>query len=228
MCGLVEPVLFGVHLKRILPMLLYRNPRLLAVVALLVSSFIGTVVQAQPSQGYITLSPPRPSDTPAKVEVLEFFSYACGHCARMESLLEVWARTAPPDVVLKRVPVAFNGHMKPMQQLYYTLLALGRSDLHVKVFDAIHAKGLRLFDKKAMATWAASQGVDRAKFDLTFDSFSVQLDVQRANGLAEVYHLDGTPSFVIGGKFVTSPAIAGNSYESAIKKIDTLIPMSRT
>lgn len=206
----------------------YRISRLLAAAALLVSSFLGVASQAQPPQGYITVSSPRPSDTPAKVEVLEFFSYSCGHCARMESLLEVWAKNTPPDVVLKRVPVAFSGHMKAMQQLYYTLLAMGRTDLHVKVFDAIHARGQRLFDKNAMATWAVSQGVDRTKFDLTFNSFSVQLDVQRANQLAEAFHLEGTPSFVVGGKFVTSPALAGNSYEGAIKEIDTLIPMSRT
>ncbi|MBB1241798.1 thiol:disulfide interchange protein DsbA/DsbL, partial [Klebsiella pneumoniae] len=111
-----------------------------------------------------------PSDTPGKIEVLEFFAYTCPHCAAMEPMVEDWAKTKPEDVVLKQVPIAFNAGMKPLQQLYYTLLALDRPDLHAKVFTAIHGEHKRLIDKKAMGEWAASQGVDRAKFDSVFDS----------------------------------------------------------
>ena len=58
--------------------------------------------------------------------MLEFFAYTCPHCAAMEPLVEDWAKTAPPDVVLKQVPIAFNAGMKPLQQLYFTLIALER------------------------------------------------------------------------------------------------------
>ena len=145
----------------------------------------------------------------------------------MEPLVEDWAKTAPPDVVLKQVPIAFNAGMKPLQQLYFTLIALERPDLHAKVFTAIHGEHKRLIDKKAMGEWAAAQGVDRAKFDSVFDSFSVQTQVQRANQLADAYRIDGTPSFAVGGKFMTSPVMAGNSYEGALKEVTRLIPMAR-
>ena len=62
---------------------------------------------------------------PGKIEVLEFFAYTCPHCAAMEPLVEDWAKTAPPDVVLKQVPIAFNAGMKPLQQ-HFTLIALER------------------------------------------------------------------------------------------------------
>src|SRR5690606_215343 len=100
-------------------------------------------------------------------------------------------------------PIAFNASMKPLQQLYYTLQALNRADLHPKVFAAMHVERKRLFDKKAMGDWAAEQGVDRAKFDAVFDSFSVQTQVQRADQLAEAYHIDGTPAFGVGGRYLT-------------------------
>ena len=119
-------------------------------------------------------------------------------------------------MVLKQVPIAFNAGMKPLQ-LYFTLIALERPDLHAKVFTAIHGEHKRLIDKKAMGEWAAAQGVDRAKFDSVFDSFSVQTQVQRANQLADAYRIEGTPSFAVGGKFMTSPVMAGNSYEGALK-----------
>ncbi len=162
-----------------------------------------------------------------KIEVVEVFGYTCPHCAAMEPMVEDWAKTAPPDVVLKQVPIAFNAGMKPLQQLYYTLLALDRPDLHAKVFTAIHGEHKRLFDKKAMGEWIATQGVDREKFDSVFDSFSVQTQVQRANQLADAYRIDGTPSFAVGGKFMTSPVMAGNSYEGALKEVSRLIPMAR-
>ena len=145
----------------------------------------------------------------------------------MEPLVEDWAKTAPPDVVLKQVPIAFNAGMKPLQQLYFTLIALERPDLHAKVFTAIHGEHKRLIDKKAMGEWAAAQGVDRAKFDSVFDSFSVQTQVQRANQLADAYRIEGTPSFAVGGKFMTSPVMAGNSYEGALKEVTRLIPTAR-
>lgn len=200
----------------------------MAAAALTATAFLSPASHAQGgAQQYQAINPPLPSDTPGKIEVLEFFAYTCPHCAAMEPLVEDWAKTAPPDVVLKQVPIAFNAGMKPLQQLYFTLIALERPDLHAKVFTAIHGEHKRLIDKKAMGEWAAAQGVDRAKFDSVFDSFSVQTQVQRANQLADAYRIEGTPSFAVGGKFMTSPVMAGNSYEGALKEVTRLIPMAR-
>jgi thiol:disulfide interchange protein DsbA len=201
--------------------------RLLAISALAATTLFAPASQAQNSQPYVQINPPLPSDTPGKIEVIEFFAYSCPHCAAMEPMVLNWVKTAPSDVVLKQVPVAFNASMKPMQQLYYTLEALGRSDLHPKVFDAIHVDKLQLFTKKAMGDWAEKQGLDRAKFDSIFDSFSVQTEVQRATQLTEAYHIDGTPSYGVGGKYLTSPVLAGNSYEGALDEVNKLIPMAR-
>ncbi|WP_459616368.1 thiol:disulfide interchange protein DsbA/DsbL [Bordetella sp. 2513F-2] len=201
--------------------------RLLAAAALAATSLFAPLGHAQGSQQYQAINPPLPSDTPGKIEVLEFFAYTCPHCAAIEPMVEEWAKTAPSDVVLKQVPIAFNAGMKPLQQLYYALHAMGRGDLHPKVFAAIHTERKRLFTKDAMIDWVAEQGVDRAKFEAVFDSFSVQSQVQRADQLAQAYRIDGTPAFTVGGKFLTSPVLAGNSYEGAIKEVDRLIPMAR-
>lgn len=201
--------------------------RLLTAAAVAVAAFFTPVSHAQDSQPYTTINPPLPSDTPGKIEVLEFFAYTCPHCAVMEPLVHEWAKTAPQDVVLKQVPIAFNASMKPLQQLYYTLLALDRPDLHAKVFTALHTERKRLFDKQAMGEWAQSQGIDRAKFDSVFDSFSVQTQVQRANQLVEAYRIEATPALAVGGKYMTSPAAAGNSYERALQQVDKLISMAR-
>ncbi|RBL85417.1 thiol:disulfide interchange protein DsbA/DsbL [Streptomyces cavourensis] len=204
----------------------FRFTRIVAT-AIAAASLFPSPAQAQQPQAYVTLSPPQPSETPGKIEVLEFFTYACGPCATIEPMIENWSRTLPADVHLKRVPIAFNAGMEPLQQLYFTLHALDRADLHAKVFTALHQERKRLLDKKAMGEWVAAQGEDRARFDAIFDSFSVQTQVQRANQLAAAYRIDSTPSFAVGGRFMTSPAMAGNSYEGAIREIDKLIPMTR-
>ncbi|MVW72903.1 MULTISPECIES: thiol:disulfide interchange protein DsbA/DsbL [unclassified Bordetella] len=201
--------------------------RLVAAAALAASTMFAPAAHAQGSQQYVAVNPPLPSDTPGKIEVLEFFAYTCPHCAVIEPMVEEWAKTKPDDVVLKQVPIAFNASMKPLQQLFYTLQTLNRPDLHAKVFNAMHNERKRLFDKKAMGDWVAEQGVDRAQFDSIFDSFSVQTQVQRADQLANEYKIEGTPSFAVGGKYITSPSLAGNSYEGALREIDRLIPMAR-
>jgi len=201
--------------------------RLMLAATVAFATFLAPTSQAQTAQGHVVISPALPSDTPGKIEVLEFFAYTCPHCAAMEPLIEEWEKKAPADVVLKRVPIAFNAGMKPLQQLYFTLAALDRMDLHPKVFAAIHNEKRRMFDKKSMTEWVVSQGVDKAKFESVFDSFSVTSQVQRANQLAEAYRVEGTPALAVGGKYLTSPVLAGNSYAGAITELDKLIPMAR-
>jgi thiol:disulfide interchange protein DsbA len=169
-----------------------------------------------------TLNPVQPSDTPGKVEVLEFFAYTCPHCAKIEPLVEKWRKTLPNMVVFKGVPVAFNASMKDLQKLYYALEAVGRLDLHDAVFKAIHEENKQLFKANDIIDWVAAQGVDRAAFTEAFNSFGVQTKVTRADELAKAYRIDGTPSFSIGGRYVTSPSHTG-SYQGAIDETDKLV-----
>jgi thiol:disulfide interchange protein DsbA len=180
---------------------------------------------AAPKTKYLDVNPPQPTE-PGKTEVLEFFSYACSHCAVIEPLLEKWKKTIPSDVVVKFVPVAFNASMKPLQQLFYSLEALDRLDLHGKVFHAIHEERKRLFTKPDIVAWVATQGVDRAKFESVYDSFGVVSKSGRADQLVTAYKVQGTPSMAVGGRFLTSPSEAGG-YQETIDVTDSLIRQLR-
>jgi thiol:disulfide interchange protein DsbA len=159
------------------------------------------------------INPAQPTE-PGKIEVLEFFSYACSHCAVIEPLLEKWIKTLPADVMVKPVPVAFNASMKPMQSLFYSLEAMNRMDLHGKVFIAIHEEKKKLFTKAEIVAWAASQGLDRAKFEGVYDSFGVTSKAQRGDQLSKSYNVQGTPTLAVGGRFITSPSEAGGYQET--------------
>ena len=56
---------------------------------------------------YSLIQPPQPPADAAKIEVCEFFTYACPHCSSFEPMIGPWARSLPADVAFRRVPVAF-------------------------------------------------------------------------------------------------------------------------
>jgi thiol:disulfide interchange protein DsbA len=159
---------------------------------------------------YRILPIPQPVETKGKVEVIEFFWYGCPHCYDFEPELISWVKRQPKDVVFKRVPVAFRDDFMPHSQLFYTLEALGKGDaLHEKVMYAMHKENKRLLTESEIADWAAAQGIDRNTFLATYRSFAVTSKARAARQLADSYRIDGVPTIVMQGKYVTSPSIAG-------------------
>lgn len=199
--------------------------RTFAVIAIGSGVLFAPISHAQADKGqYVTIEPAQPSDTSGKIEVLEFFAYTCSHCNAMEPMVEAWAKTLPENVVLKQVPVAFNASMADLQKLYYSLESLNRLDLHPAVFKAIHDEKKRIYDAKAITDWVVSKGVDRKAFEDVFNSFGINSKVMRADELAKVYKIEGTPSIAVGGQYVTSPSMT-NSYEGAIAQAQKLVDM---
>jgi thiol:disulfide interchange protein DsbA len=137
-----------------------------------------------------------------QVEVLEFFAYSCIHCYNFEPLLAAWVAKKPAGVVLRRTPVAFSDAFVPMQRLYYTLEAMGLVEqFNEKVFRAFHVDKVRLQDPAVVVDWVGKQGVDMAKFNALFGSFSVVGKAKRAAQLQDLYAVEGTPALGVGGRY---------------------------
>lgn len=199
--------------------------RNIALGALAAAALLAPTAYAQTAhQPYMTLEQAQPSDSAGKIEVLEFFAYTCSHCNTMEPLVENWSKKLPENVVLQRVPVAFNANMADLQKLYYSLVSMDRQDLHPAVFRAIHSENKKIYTAPAIFKWVADQGVDRQAFEDTFNSFGVQSKVSRANELAKNYQIEGTPTLAVGGKYITSPSMT-NSYEATITQAQKLVDM---
>src|SRR6185437_9920198 len=135
---------------------------LMAVVAF---AMVAGTASAQLVEGknYVRLQNPHPVESGNKIEVIEFFSYGCPHCAALEPFLDTWLEKLPPDVAFRRVPVMFHSDWVQLAKVYYTLDAMGQVKLSPDVFKAIHETGTRLSDKKTFLDWAASKGLDRKK-----------------------------------------------------------------
>ena len=57
-----------------------------------------------------------------------------------------------------------------------------------------------------LIAWAASNGLDKAKFMEALNSFGVQTRLRRLAQQVEAYKVSMTPTIVIDGKYVTSPS----------------------
>lgn len=197
--------------------------RRLSAVALLTLASVSLTLDAtapaaaQQTQSYIQFNAPIAPQSTEQIEVLDFFSYGCSHCAVMVPRMTQWEQRLPENVVIRRVPVAFNASMEPMQRFYFAIEALERLDLHAKLFDAIHRQRQRLFTQDALIKWAVEQGVSEDAMRNAWQSFGVGVKVKRANELVQAYRIDGTPAIGIHGSYLTSPALAGGYDESIIQ-----------
>ena len=178
------------------------------------------------NKDYKLVTPPQPTETGNKIEVIEFFYYGCSHCYDLEPYLKKWMSSAPKDVAFRRIPAVFRDDWVPLTKTYYTLEALGELNrLHGDVFEAIH-RNIPLANEQFMFDWAEQHGVNRKKFADAYNSFSVINRVEFAKKLTKAYGVEGTPSLVVEGKFLTGPGITG-SHESAMQVLDELIAKAR-
>jgi thiol:disulfide interchange protein DsbA len=83
-----------------------------------------------------------------------------------------------------------------------------------KVFHAFHVERNRLTSDAAIMEWVAKSGLDKAKFNEYWSSFGVLTKLRRLAATAESYKITGTPTFVVDGRFVTSPSDVGQANPS--------------
>lgn len=152
---------------------------------------------------YEAIEPSLPTDHPDKIEVVEFFSYACPHCGELNPHALKWAARLPADVVFRRVPVGFNPHYRLMAKLYYALEVIGELDrLDTAVFSALHDKGLRLIDDQSILDWVSAQGVDRKKFSDAYTSFGVASKSSRGDQMGKSAKIRGVPALMVDGRYL--------------------------
>lgn len=202
--------------------------RLFAAVVCL--SFAASGASAQVAgKDFQAVNPPQAPETGNKIEVIEFFSYACPHCHTLEAPLRAWLKRKPADVEFRRLPVVFRDDWAPLARLYYTLESMGLVDkLHIDVFKALHEQKVRLQDPKVIPDWIASKGVDKQKFMDTFNSFSIQSRTQRSPEVGRRYGVEFTPVVVVDGRYLTGPSMmTGADYDAFFKVLDQLVVAAR-
>ena len=167
------------------------------------------MADVQLGRDYTELKKPQPVASASKVEVLAFFSYHCSHCATLDPALQAWKAKLPADVDFRQGQIVWDKEMAPLAQLFATVQLLKLERLHTPIFTAMIQEKQNLRDEKVLAAWLKTQNVDVKSFMETYRSFSVTNQATRAAQITRDYAIDGTPTIVVGGRYVvpsTAPA----------------------
>ncbi len=185
----------------------------------------GAPVEGQQFTRLQTAAPVSLPNAQKKIEVIEFFSYACPHCFAFDPTMEAWIKTLPPDVYFHYVPVGFIG--PALQKAFYALEEIGqREAVHRKIFAAIHVQHTRLNTESEITAFLVANGVDGGKYSDAYKSFAVNTKLSRGQQIVNAYKVDSVPMVGVQGRYTTSPAQTG-THERTVPVIDHLIQRAR-
>lgn len=163
-----------------------------------------------------------------KITVVEFFWYGCPHCYTMDPHVSLWNRKKSPNVELQRVPTTWGAHDQPHARLFYTLQALGRTDLHAVVFDTIHAQGNKLVASDEQQTlqlqlaFASKHGIDPQQFLAIYHSSEVEMQLTHGERLLKYYQVAKLPTLLVNGKYKTDASRTDRRGEALMRLVGDL------
>ena len=115
---------------------------------ILLAMTISQLSAAESPEAALNFSEPRdyvtkfPNETVDKPVVVEFFSFMCPACFRMESIVQRWLKQKPEDVEFVRIPVVMgNGSWRLVAKSYYIAEELKVTEqFEKKIFSKIHVE----------------------------------------------------------------------------------------
>ncbi len=172
---------------------------------------------------YKLLTPPQATHEKNKIQVIEFFSYACPHCYHFEPFVRTWLKNKAANVEFVRIPAIFNAKWELLAKVFYTSEALNVTKImHDKIFDAIHGQRKRINSLDDIKEIFVANGVTASDFDATINSFGVANKLLMAKKLTSSYKVDGVPLIVINGKYRTNSTLA-KGHENMLKVTNFLV-----
>lgn len=202
--------------------------KLVALLGLVLSVNVFAVDYLE-GQHYSLLSIPVEVADKNKIEVVELFSYHCGHCYHFEPLLEAWQKKQAADVVLVQMPAYWNEQLAPWVKGFYTAQVLGIKDkTHGAVFKVFQEE--KRFLNRALE-WAevySKYGVTVETVVKTFNSPDVaRLSKQAQTRVTMNYKAQGTPELFVQGKYRIHLNDDVKTQEDMLKVADFLIEEER-
>lgn len=152
----------------------------------------------QEGKDYVTLDYVKGINKP---QVIEFFSYTCPACYKMEGVLHNWAEQKPEEIELVQVPVYMDrvGHLT---QGYYAAEVLGVLDkVHMKIFNTWHLEKKVIRKKEDLIPIFVEAGVSKEEFEKAYNSFAVANKVQYAKKLVKDFKITSFPRLIVNQKY---------------------------
>ena len=182
---------------------------------------------------YQVLTTPLSTRNPERIEVTEIFWYGCPHCLSFKPHIDAWAAGRSDDVDYVKLPAVFSRSWEPHARAFYAAEAMGvLEQAHAPLFQALAGERRNLSDADQLAAYLARHGVSADEFKRNYNSFGVNARLQQGNARIRgaqvngVPAIQGTPSVMVNGKYVTGPSMAGG-HEAVIEVMRYLIEKER-
>lgn len=190
---------------------------------------LSTAALAEQSQTYRKVADAqrvrRYEKTKADKRVVEVFYYGCSHCYNLEPSLHDWLKTKPAAVAFERLPAVLNNpNWIFMAKVYYTAQELGIIEQsHLAFFHALHRDKQPLFNLEAIAKFHSQFGVTEKAFIDTFNGFMVDSQLRRASELTQAFGVDGVPSVIVNGSYLTDLPMNANKPDALWQTVNQLL-----
>tara|TARA_Y100001935_G_scaffold126703_1_gene105101 strand:+ start:531 stop:1223 length:693 start_codon:yes stop_codon:yes gene_type:complete len=140
-----------------------------------------------------------------RIELIEFFSYACVHCYRLEAILKDWIPNQKDKIEFVQIPAVMSNYWSILGKHYFTLKRLKKLDRHhIGIFNSIHSSG-RIFDsEEKLFDFVKTTNIEFDSYEKIFRSIEVKSDIQRANQMARRLKISAVPTFVVQGKYIVT------------------------
>jgi thiol:disulfide interchange protein DsbA len=169
----------------------------------------------------------QPVETGERIEVIDFFWYGCPYCNDLQPTLEEWLKRKPDDVALRRVPAILRDSWAPHARIYYALELLGEVErLHLKVYEGYHVEQLHMSKPEVMEQWAAKHGIERQRWLDAYFSPETDARIARAFQATKRYDVQGTPSLVVDGRYLTSSSMT-STVRGVVTVLEDLVRLAR-
>lgn len=156
------------------------------------------------TEPYVTLQDRELQSEP--IEVIEFFSYGCPHCEKLEPLLDRWVSDNADDISFRKIHVSFDTQTKALANLHVALEQRGLVSEHSdRIFREVGLRPRTFNTPSAIADFVEGHGVDREMFQRLYASDRVSEIVERNAELTRELGIGGVPFLVVGNRYVIPP-----------------------
>ena len=153
-------------------------------------------------------------DEPAtdQISVVEYFSYGCPHCYRLEPFIEAWLDSKADDVNFSRVAAPTRTDWIPYARAYYIAEVLGITDkVHSLLFRAIYVNKQPMGHKRPLKRMFENVGdVEPEQFEEAFESDEIPRLIQAAAKEMKAFGIKASPTIIVDETYLITPESAGD------------------
>ncbi len=160
-----------------------------------------------------------------KIEVIEFFSYACVHCYNFDPELKDWVSGQGDRIEFVQMPALASDYWRLLGRNYYTMEKLGLlKSKHMAFFRSVHDGRVVYKTPEGLAAFFDGDPEDYLQ---AYRSPEVNSKMALADTMARRLKIAAVPTIVIQGKYMVSTS-ASIGLTRMLEVMDYLVEKERT